>query len=342
MTGMLRRNWIRKLPSYQLYGLGPMDRRQVMPYGLTAVIVGAAFALRWIFDPMLPSGFPFVTFLPAIVISAFALGLWPSILASAAGLLLSWYYFIPPVYSFALQSSTIAVLAFFLFIVVVNVLLTHLAIGAIHDSDDATRAKDDLAAFQEILIRELDHRIKNTFTVVASLVKLSARYASSTSDLADEVSARILALGRSHSSLWRVDRDADATVQSIARQVLEPFLTAHAGKITITGQSPVLDVRRVQMLSLIFHELATNAVKYGALANDEGQVQISSLEDGPQTICVLWKESGTARTETEAADGSRKGYGTELIERLISGAGGQLTRLFDDGKMTMTIQFSGT
>jgi two-component sensor histidine kinase len=125
-------------------------------------------------------------------------------------------------------------------------------------------------------------------------------------------------------------------VQSVARQVLEPFLAAHAGKISITGQSPVLEVRLVQILSLIFHELATNAVKYGALTQDGGQVLIASPVDDARTINVVWKEVGIAPSEGE----SRRGYGTELIERLISGAGGQMDRSFEEGKLTISLQFS--
>lgn len=335
---MPTRDWIRKLPAYRNYGSRPFARRLFVSYAVTVGIVTVAFVIRWMFDELLPPGFPFLTFLPAIIITAFAFGLWPSALAGALGLLLSWYFFIPPVYSFSLEDGGILALAFYLFIVIVNVLLTHLAIGAIVDSDGAMKAKDDIAKFQEILIRELDHRLKNLFAVVASLVQLSARYAGSTKELADDASARILALSRSHSSLWRLDTDAAATVQSIAAQVLEPFLEVHAGRINITGQSPVLDIKLVQILSLIFHELATNAVKYGALTGGDGRVTISSLADGAPSLSVVWEESGVPDFH---GDG-QKGFGTELIERLIVGAGGTLTRLFENGKMTTSLSFPAT
>ena len=333
---MPRPTWIRRLPSYRIYGAAPWDRRQVGPYAQSVVIVGTAFAVRWASDSMLPQGIPFITFFPAVIITAFAQGFWPSVVSAAAGLLLSWYFFIPPFFSFEVEAGGILALVFYLFIVIVVIILIHLAIGAIRDADSAMRQKEELVNFQELLIGELDHRIKNIFTVMASLVKLSARYADSTTDMADDVSARILALGRSHHSLWRADRDSDATVQSIARQVLEPFLAAHTGRILITGRSPAIDVRLVQILSLIFHELATNAVKYGALAPNGGQVMISTPEGGSQTISVVWKEDGIAIQD----NGGNRGYGTELIERLISGAGGQLTRVVKGNTLTVSLQFS--
>ena len=332
---MPTRDWIRKLPAYRNYGAGPFDGRLVTPYASAVAIVAVAFLIRWMFDTLLPPGFPFLTFFPAVIITAFAFGLWPSAIAGALGLLLSWYFFVPPLNSFALESGGILALVFYLFIVIVDVLLTHLAIGAIFESDNAIRAKEDLTKFQELLIRELDHRIKNLFAVVASVVKLSARYAGSANELAEDSSARILALSRSHSSLWRLGKDADATVQSIAGQVLEPFLASHAGRIRITGTSPVPDIRLVQILSLIFHELATNAVKYGALAGHNGEVAISSPSNDSHSLTVVWEES----VSSDFQDGRQKGFGTELIDRLISGAGGTLTRLFENGRMTTSLSF---
>lgn len=332
---MPTRDWIRKLPSYRNHGLSPFDVRLLAPYASAVAIVGVAFFIRWLFDALLPPGFPFLTFFPAVIITAFAFGLWPSVMTGTLGLWLSWYFFVPTLNSFALESGGILALVFYLFIVIVDILLTHLAIGAIVESDGAIKAKEDLTRFQDILIRELDHRIKNLFAVVASVVKLSARYADSSSELAEDASARILALSRSHSSLWRLGKDADATVQSIAGQVLEPFLASHAGRIRITGTSPVLDIRLVQILSLIFHELATNAVKYGALAGDNGEVTISSPSDDAQSLSVVWEES----VPSDFQDGAQKGFGTELIERLINGAGGTLTRLFENGRMTTSLNF---
>lgn len=332
---MPTRDWIRKLPAYRNCGLGPLDRRLLASYASAVAIVGVAFFIRWMFDAWLPPGFPFLTFFPAVIITAFAFGLWPSVMTGTLGLLLSWYFFVPTLNSFALESGGILALVFYLFIVIVDILLTHLAIGAIVESDGAVKAKEELTRFQDILIRELDHRIKNLFAVVASVVKLSARYADSASELAEDSSARILALSRSHSSLWRLGKDADVTVQSIAGQVLEPFLVSHAGRIRITGTSPALDIRLVQILSLIFHELATNAVKYGALAGSDGAVTISTPGDGSRSLTVVWEES----VSSDFLDGRQKGFGTELIDRLISGAAGTLTRKFENGRMAISLNF---
>ncbi len=335
---MFSRDWIRRLPSYLHHGVGPFDGRLVLSYLTSIAIVACAHFIRWSFDAMLPPGLPFLTFFPAVIIAAFCLGPWPAILASVTGMLLSWYYFIPPFHSFALNASVGLALGLYLAVVIADILLTYVAIGAIVDSDRANKAREELMEFQEILIKELDHRIKNLFSVMSSLVKLSARYADTPGELAEDVSARIMALGRSQSALWRLDQAADATVQSVARQILEPFLESHASRITIAGQSPVLDIRIVQILSLIFHELATNAAKYGALLNAGGQVKISSSADGSGTVTVIWSESAIA----DLQDAERKGFGSELIDRLINSVGGTVDRTFEDDRMATTLRFSAS
>lgn len=329
---------MRQLPSYRFHGAGPLQPGLWPSYVFGILIFVVALGIRWAVNEGLPSGFPYLTFFPAVVIACFVGGIWPGILVAFLSGLASWYFFIPPFESFALTKSSLLALVFYVFIVLVDILLINMALGAFAESDRLTRENVKLTDFQKLLIRELDHRIKNLFSVVASVVKLSSRYAETPAQLADEVNERIMALGRSHGALWRVGQDQTATVQSVARMVLEPYLAQHGSRIRIVGDSPILDVQLVQIISLIFHELATNAAKYGALLNPAGTVAISSAVDGSTKgeLTVEWRESGISAPDGEP----EAGFGSELIERLVTSAGGKMTKSFGHDTMMASVTFS--
>ncbi|MCB1378112.1 MAG: DUF4118 domain-containing protein [Alphaproteobacteria bacterium] len=335
---MTAQDLIRQLPSYRHYGLGPFSMALWPSYLLSMLIFALAMAIRWLLSDELPPGYPYLSFFPAVVITCFLGGVWPGTLSAILSGLASWYYFIPPFESLALTSSTLLALAFFVFIVTVDILLIQLALGAFVESDRLTRENVKLADFQKLLIRELDHRIKNLFSVVSSVVKLSARYAETPGQLAEDASDRILALGRSHSALWRVGQDQVATVQSVAQLVLEPYLSQHGSRIRIAGESPILDVQLIQIISLIFHELATNAAKYGALLQPGGAVEITSSASlgGRQELTIEWRESGIRLPDGEPL----AGFGSELIERLVTGAGGTLKKVFGPDSMVASVSFA--
>ena len=335
---MSPQNLMRQLPSYRHHGAAPLDFGLWPSYVFAILIFVVALGIRWGVDEGLPPGFPYLTFFPAVVIACFVGGIWPGILVAFLSGLASWYFFIPPFESFVLTGGSFLALVFYVFIVSVDILLINMAFSAFVESDRLTRENIKLTDFQKLLIRELDHRIKNLFSVVASVVKLSSRYAETPGQLAEEVNERILALGRSHGALWRIGQDQAATVQSVARLVLEPYLTQHGNRIQIAGESPILDVQLVQIISLIFHELATNAAKYGALQQPNGTVAISSSVDPQATgsFTIEWRESGISTQEGEP----EAGFGSELIERLVTSAGGKLGKVFAQDTMTASVTFS--
>ena len=329
---------MRQLPSYRHHGAGPLHGGLWPSYLFALLIFAVALAIRWLLDEQLPPGFPYLPFFPAVVIVCFVAGIWPGILVALLSGLAAWYLFIPPFESFALTAGSTLALAFYVVIVAVDIFLINMALNAFAESDRLSRENVKLSDHQELLIRELDHRIKNLFSVVASVVKLSSRYAETPRQLAEEVNERILALGRSHGALWREGQDGAATAQTVAGLVLEPYLTEHGNRIRIAGESPVLSIQLVQILSLIFHELATNAAKYGALQQPLGTVAISiSRDEKPgDGFTIEWRESGIVAPEVEPT----AGFGSELIERLVSSVGGKLGKVFAKDTMVTSVTFS--
>lgn len=181
----------------------------------------------------------------------------------------------------------------------------------------------DEAAFEEqqgLLINELQHRVKNAIAVVQSLAKQTFKPTVSTEEALATYSARLSALAAAHGLLsegsWR---------PTLLRAILESTLGAALGdfdkRVNIDGPDHLLDPETALGMTMLVHELATNAIKYGSLSNDKGEVMIRwTIADGGDedvVVHLIWKEIGG---QTLVAP-QRKGFGTRLIERGIGSRG---------------------
>lgn len=170
----------------------------------------------------------------------------------------------------------------------------------------------------EILSRELSHRIKNIFAVITGLIGLSARQSPEAKLFADELRERIGALGRAHEFARPHSEESKATIEDstlhgLIREILRPYPALDAGRISISGEDVEIDDRGATPLALVFHELATNAAKYGALSTATGRIDVTSAIDGPNLL-VEWRENGGPAV---AGSPERRGFGTRLMEMSI-------------------------
>jgi PAS domain S-box-containing protein len=172
---------------------------------------------------------------------------------------------------------------------------------------------------QQLLLEEMDHRIRNLFALASGLINLGANYASSAADLASAVSGRLGALARAQtlllSSKGQAKGDRATTLHDLMRTALAPFEgKAESGRrIRISGCNTVIGERAVTNLSLLLHELATNAAKYGALSMPSGSIDVSSTLQAGRLVFV-WTESGAPRLRPAT---HRDGFGTILIQGAI-------------------------
>lgn len=201
---------------------------------------------------------------------------------------------------------------------------------------DITDLKQAVEA-RELLARELSHRIKNIFTVVQGLVAMSARSDEAARPFARALQARLSALAQAHEyvrphSPASAPAERERTMFGLLRLLLEPYGAADHQRFCLEGDDVAIGESTATALALILHEQATNAVKYGALANDEGRVRIAGrAEDG--TYHLLWQERGGP-----AVTGSpeRQGFGTVLAARSITGQlGGSLHHDWQPEGLTM-------
>ncbi|WP_441595230.1 MULTISPECIES: sensor histidine kinase [unclassified Ensifer] len=164
------------------------------------------------------------------------------------------------------------------------------------------------------LMREVAHRSKNQLTVIQSMLNQSVYSAESASDFADSFRKRIAGLARS-TDLMIANAAQGVDFRELAQNQLQPFTPDDPTRVILSGPTLRLDTQISQTLGMALHELATNATKYGALANTTGVVKLSwSLED--EGIAIRWREEG-ADLAGKPSDPVRKGFGTLVLERML-------------------------
>jgi two-component sensor histidine kinase/CheY-like chemotaxis protein len=168
---------------------------------------------------------------------------------------------------------------------------------------------------QKLLIRELHHRVKNTLANVQAMLGATARSHTDIESFTRAFSSRIVSLSRTHEKLTE-DYWQTASLRRILTQELDIYDTK-AGRFTIEGPDTHLVSDIAVPLGMAFHELATNAVKYGALSVEEGRIHVRwSIEEteGNRHLNLSWQETGGPA----ATNPTRKGFGSVLLERVLT------------------------
>lgn len=180
---------------------------------------------------------------------------------------------------------------------------------------------------QRLLLREMDHRIKNLFTLAGSIVSLSARGADTTSELASAVQARLAALARAHVLTLPVISGAEppagsaTTLHTLIRAIAAPYEDEQSDgspRFVITGPDVPVVARSLASLALLLHEFATNAAKYGALSTPGGRVEIACRDDS-ETFHVTWSESGGPSVRAPESEGFGSLLGRLTVKGQLDG-----------------------
>lgn len=192
-------------------------------------------------------------------------------------------------------------------------------------------------AMQSLMVDELKHRVKNTLQTVQSIAAQTFRQAQDIPEALRRFEARLAAMGQANSLLseehWR-----NADMANLVQSALEPFIAKEKDRVQISGPRLPVAAPRALMISMILHELATNAAKYGALSNDSGKIAIdwhSTQDGGEPRVHLTWQESGGPAV----AEPKRRGFGTTLIQRGLTGQlGGRAEIEFAPSGLRCTLQ----
>ena len=197
-------------------------------------------------------------------------------------------------------------------------------------------------SLRELLLQEMDHRVKNLFAIIGGVVSLSARSAETPKEMAGTIQGRLGALASAHllirAGKTQASVQQDSTLDALIRAVLAPHVDtavpkSHA-RAVIEGSDIPIGGDAVTSLALVLHELATNAVKYGAFSTPDGRVKISWLVKKGM-LALEWEERGGP-----VIDGppEREGFGSMLARRSVNGQlQGKLTFDWDPSGLTVRV-----
>lgn len=193
---------------------------------------------------------------------------------------------------------------------------------------------------KDILLREMVHRLKNALTRISGIARQTAREAASKEEMVARFNARLQAMGAAQDLLVLSGTDS-ADLEELLRSETDQISGSTASPGYVSGPRVRLDERQTHALALVFHELATNALKYGAGAGAGGELRVTwSVESGTasEELRLTWEERAPEAVPTVPGAGS--GFGTRLLEAMISGElGGTLTRQPHAGGLVIEICF---
>jgi len=195
---------------------------------------------------------------------------------------------------------------------------------------------------QKLLLREMNHRIKNLFSVASALISQAKRSAKSVDELANGLRERLAALTRAHDLILpdliggEVNGNRKTTVFELLEAILAPFRDASRTTIKIEGTDLAVGGTAVTSLALIFHEFATNSAKYGCLSV-EGELSIQCLIEG-QNLHLTWAETGCPTTD---AAPRAEGFGGQLERAIVTAAlRGRISREWSPSGLIISMRVS--
>jgi len=184
-------------------------------------------------------------------------------------------------------------------------------VGVSYDISATKRAQER----QELLINELNHRVKNTLATVQSIASQTLRNTDTAAEAKDAIEGRLIALSRAHDVLTRENWEG-ADLYEIVEQAVAPYSSQGEDRLHLRGPTVRLSPRMALSLAMMLQELTTNAVKYGALSNSTGEIRITWDVDRaePPRLRLRWEESGGPAVRPP----TRRGFGSRLIERSLA------------------------
>lgn len=274
------------------------------PAAAFALGAGAAIAsigLRAALTPLLGGDERFVSMFPAVLLASFYGGVTGGLTCLLVSVIGGWFFFIGPPWSFVLGDHEAASLVA-LFVsggaVMIGMIAIRRLLQSLREAHEA----------EQMLARELQHRVKNNLSVVEALARASARGTDDLGVFLDRFLGRMQSLSAAHVLLSGTEEEG-AELDEVVATVLEPFQTP--GRLHWSGERLRLNSAQAVALALCLHELATNSVKYGALSDDAGGVEVSWSKTGPDLASIRWQE----RDGPPVRPPERVGSGLQLLRR---------------------------
>ncbi|MDO9411576.1 MAG: HWE histidine kinase domain-containing protein [Pseudolabrys sp.] len=179
-------------------------------------------------------------------------------------------------------------------------------------ADEAAAERHQANARQELLIAELNHRVRNILGVIRGLIRQSQPDDEAVKEFVKLVDGRIHALARAHNQITD-DHWGPAPFETLIAAEAAAFASDRVERLSASGPPVLLNPQAYSSMALVMHELVTNATKYGALSNYDGRARIEWQRTKGGDLIVTWKESGGPEVQKP----KRKGFGTTIVERSV-------------------------
>lgn len=281
-------------------GLRP---RSPAALAFAVLCVGTATALRLAVELIAPNAVPYATYFPAVLLATLIGGLAAGITATVLSAIIGrWMFGTDAAWSAPTLDDAFSVVLFAL----AAALIVWVAVAY----RSMVRRLEEEERYRQIVVDELGHRVKNKLATVYAVLRHELR---GHRDMWENVAGRLRALSAADDILVK-SGGTSVELREILRFELSPYGGA---TVNLRGDKVLLHDKLAVVLALTFHELATNAAKYGALSSPEGRIDISWREQN-EMIVVEWREHGGP----EVAAPSRRSFGSNLIERSLDSFGG--------------------
>ena len=179
-------------------------------------------------------------------------------------------------------------------------------------ADEANLERKKAAEKQELLIAELNHRVRNILNLIRGLVSQSRSGAADIASYTQVLDGRIQSLARAHDQLTRRAWSPVPLLELIDTE-MQAFLGAHSHRLKLSGAAPMLSPQAFSTMALVVHELVTNAAKYGALNDNSGTVSVDMRIAAEGSLTIAWRERGGPPVQAP----TRQGFGATIIEKTI-------------------------
>ncbi|MGE0232240.1 MAG: HWE histidine kinase domain-containing protein [Flavobacteriaceae bacterium] len=179
-------------------------------------------------------------------------------------------------------------------------------------TDEVARERKTAGERQELLIAELNHRVRNVLGLVRGLITQSNQDGISTADFVDVLDSRIQALARAHDLVTRHNWQPSSLIEMIELEA-ESYLLEKRDRVIIEGDDVLLTPVAFSSVALVLHEMMTNSAKYGALTDQHGSLFITLTTDRDGALDIAWREEGGPIVRAP----KRRGFGSTIVERTI-------------------------
>ncbi len=299
----------------------------------------AALVVRMAIGDRLPPGYPYLTFFPAVIITTVLAGLWPGIVTAVLSGLAAWYFFIEPLNSFEVTSSTALALGFYIVVVAVDITVIHIMNVALERLAEERNRSAALTQQAQVMFSELQHRVSNNLQLVSALMLI--QQANVTDPAArralEDACGRLTTLGRLHRTLHDPNRERTSLAEFLSSLCQDVLDSAGADRVRCPVSADALDIPANKMipLALIVTELVSNALEHAFPGDCGGTIAVGLRADGDGAVLTV-RDDGRGLPDGFSLD-RPSSLGLKLVQALagqLDGRFGMMDGGMTDGGMT--------